>query len=163
VNSQGSVTAQEARENLVLAALPDEVFGRLVPKLERVVLPLFHVLYEFDDQITHVYFPNRDTVISTLCRTDEQVNVEVALCGNEGMAGLTGIFGSATSQYQNIIQVPGMGSQLDIASAKEEFKFGTAFHGRCWVSRVLCCCRPLRRRFAIVSTRTRSGWPVGCC
>ena len=117
----------EIRENELLAALPSADFERLLPGLERVVLPPFEILYNFDDEITHVYFPNRNTVISTLCRTDEKVNVEVALCGNEGAAGLSGVFGTVTSPYQNLVQVPGTGSRLSVESAKQEFKRGGAF------------------------------------
>ena len=52
--------ASEIRENELLAELPSEDFERLLPRLERVVLPPFEVLYDFDDEITHVYFPNRN-------------------------------------------------------------------------------------------------------
>jgi CRP-like cAMP-binding protein len=117
----------EVRENDLLAALPSEEFGRLLPRLERMVLPPFEILYDFDDEITHVYFPNRNTVVSTLCKTDEKVNIEVALCGNEGVVGLSGVFGPGTSPYQNLVQVPGSGSRLTIGDAKEEFKRGGAF------------------------------------
>lgn len=117
----------EIRENELLAALPPVEFDRLLPRLERVVLPPFEVLYEFDDEITHLYFPNRNTVISTLARTDEKVSVEVALCGNEGAVGISGIFGVSSSPYQNLVQVPGTGSRLTVADAKQEFKLGGAF------------------------------------
>ena len=127
MNQHDQRDTQEIRENELLAALPSEDFERLLPRLERVVLPPFEVLYDFDDEITHIYFPNRNTVISTLCRTDEQVNVEVALCGNEGAAGLSGVFGTTASPYQNLVQVPGTGSRLPIGDAKQEFKRGGAF------------------------------------
>ena len=84
-------------------------------------------MYDFDDEITHVCFPHRNTVISTLCRTDEQVNVEVALCGNEGVVGFSAMFGTSASPFQNLVQVPGTGSRLTIADAKREFKLGGAF------------------------------------
>jgi hypothetical protein len=45
------------------------------------------ILYNFDDALTHLYFPGRNTVVSFLCRTDERENVEVGLCGNEGVIG----------------------------------------------------------------------------
>lgn len=127
MNVRDQQDASEIRENELLAALPLDDFGRLLPRLERVVLPPFEVLYDFDDEITHVYFPNRNTVISTLCGTDEKVNVEVALCGNEGAAGLSGVFGVATSPFQNLVQVGGTGSRLTVADAKQEFKRGGAF------------------------------------
>jgi hypothetical protein len=117
----------ELRENELLAALPSDDFERLLPCLERVVLPPYEVLYDFDDAITHVYFPNRNTVISTLCRTEERASVEVTLCGKEGVAGLSGVFGAATSPYQNLVQVPGTGSRLTVADARVEFKRGGVF------------------------------------
>ena len=119
--------SNEIHENALLAALPSEDFERLLTRLERVVLPPFEILYDFGDEITHVYFPNRNTVVSTLCRTDEQVNVEVGLCGNEGAVGLSGLFGSETSPYQNLVQVPGTGSRLTIEDARQEFRRCGAF------------------------------------
>ena len=127
MNARDQLDANEIRENELLAALPSDDFERLLPRLERVVLPPFEILYDFEDQITHIYFPNRNTVVSTLCRTDEKVNVEVALCGNEGVAGFSALFGMATSPYQNLVQVPGTGSRLTIKDAKQEFKLGGAF------------------------------------
>lgn len=127
MNVRDQQDTHEIRENELLAALPSDDFERLLPRLERVVLPPFEILYNFDDEITHVYFPNRNTVVSTLCRTDEKVNVEVALCGNEGVAGFSALFGMATSPYQNLVQVPGTGSRLTIEDAKREFKLRGAF------------------------------------
>lgn len=127
MNEPDKQDTQEIRENELLAALPSEDFERLLPGLELVILPPFEVLYDFDDEITHVYFPNRNTIISTLCRTDAQVNVEVALCGNDGAAGLSGMFGTTISPYQNLVQAPGTGSRLTIGDAKQEFKRGSAF------------------------------------
>ena len=129
MNVRGQQDANEIRENEVLGALPSDDFERLLPRLERVVLPPFEILYNFEDEITHVYFPNRNAVVSTLCGTDEKVNVEVALCGSEGAVGLSALFGMTTSPYQNLVQVPGTGSRLTVEDAKQEFKLGGAFHG----------------------------------
>jgi hypothetical protein len=127
MNVHNQRDTDEMLENELLAALPADDLARLQPGLERVLLPPFEILYDFDDEITHLCFPNRNTVISTLCRTDEKVNVEVALCGNEGVASLSAVFGTAISPYQNLVQVPGTGSRLTITDAKEEFKRGGAF------------------------------------
>ena len=127
VNVSDRQDVNEIRENEVLAALPADDFERLLPRLEQVVLPPFDILYDFGDAITHVYFPNRNTIISTLCRTDEQINMEVSLCGNEGAVGLNGLFGSDASAYQNLVQVPGTASRLTLEDAKEEFRRGGAF------------------------------------
>jgi len=45
------------RENHLLAALPREVFDRLLPDLELVAMPLGEVLCESGGQLQHVYFP----------------------------------------------------------------------------------------------------------
>ena len=127
MNVRDQQGANEIRENELLAALRSDDFERLLPRLERVVLPPFEILYNFDDEITHIYFPNRNTVVSTLCRTDEKVNVEVALCGSEGAVALNALFGMTISPYQNLVQVGGTGSRLALADAKKEFKRGGAF------------------------------------
>jgi len=123
-----SQESNEIRENELLAALPSEIFERLLPQLEPVVLPPLEVLYDFDDPITHLYFANRNTVISTLSHADQDINVEVALCGDEGAVGLSGILGSTNSPYQNLVQVPGTGSRLPMEEAKREFSRCGAFH-----------------------------------
>jgi hypothetical protein len=117
----------EIKENVLLARLPSDVFDRLLPYLEICPLPMLKVLYDFDDSVTHLYFPNRSSIISTLCRTDEHINVEVALCGNEGMAGFTSICGMANSPFQNLVQVPGTASRLPMGYATEEFRRGGVF------------------------------------
>jgi CRP-like cAMP-binding protein len=127
MNADNRPDTDEVRENDLLGALPSEDFKRLLPDLERAILPPFEKLYDFEDEITHLYFPSKNTVVSTLCRTDEQVNVEVALCGSEGVVGLSAIFGMRTSPYQNLVQVAGMGSRLPVESAMREFKRGGAF------------------------------------
>jgi CRP-like cAMP-binding protein len=128
VPTSNSQQSNEIRENELLAALPSEIFERLLPHLEPIVLPPMEVLYDFEDAVTHLYFPNRNTVISTLCHTDEDVDVEVAICGNEGAVGLSGILGSTISPYQNLVQVPGSGTRLPMEEAKSEFSRCGAFH-----------------------------------
>ena len=127
MSTPNSQETNEILENQVLAGLPSDVFERLLPQLERVVLPPFEILYDFDDEVTHVYFPNFNSVVSMLCRTDEQVNVEVGLCGNEGAVGLNPLFGITTSPFQHLVQVPGTGSRLTIEAASQEFRLGGAF------------------------------------
>lgn len=119
--------ASLVKENELLAALPTEDFERILPRLEGIVLPPFEILYNFDDEVTHLYFPGRSTVVSSLCRTDEKIDIEVALCGNDGVIGLSALFGMTNSPYQNLVQVPGSGSRLAIEDAKSEFKLGGHF------------------------------------
>ena len=44
--------------NRLLAALPQDEYERLLPKLEPVTLSLRQILYEPGEPIEYVYFPN---------------------------------------------------------------------------------------------------------
>src|SRR5438876_11916009 len=106
----------EVRENQLIAALPPEVLERLLPSLENVVLPPGEILYNFEDELTHIYFPNRNTIVSFLCMTDDHVDVEVGLCGNEGALGVLGLLVAQTTPQQELVQVPGSGARLEVAA-----------------------------------------------
>jgi Crp-like helix-turn-helix domain len=84
-------------------------------------------LRNFDDELTHIYFPNQNTVVSSLCTTDEHTAVEVGLCGSEGVVGIAALFGAETASRQNLVQVPGSGSRLTLSAAKTEFRVGGRF------------------------------------
>jgi hypothetical protein len=86
----------------------------------------------------------------------------VAICGNEGAAGLSGILGSTNSPYQNLVQVPGAGTRLAMEEARNEFSRCGAFQGvllnytnslLLQVSQTALCNR-------IIPTRNAS--PAGC-
>ena len=122
---RSSDNKSEVRENKILAALPLEEFGRLLPHLEPFILPPGEILYNYDDVITHLYFPNYNTIVSTLCVTDERVHLEVALIGNEGAVGLTGLLERETSPFQHIVEVPGTASRLSAEIVRKEFRQGS--------------------------------------
>ena len=119
--------SREVRGNQLLQALPADVLERLLPHLEQVLLPPGEILYNFNDDITHVYFPNQSTVVSTLSTTDERITVEVGLTGNEGFVGWSGLMGLTTTPHQYLVQVPGTGSKLALAAALAEFQKSGAF------------------------------------
>jgi CRP-like cAMP-binding protein len=114
-------------DNQLLAALPAESLDRLRPELERVVFPPAEILYNYNDDLTHLYFPGRNTIVSFLCTTDEHDNVEIGLCGNEGVVGVPALYGIGTTPHQNLVQVPGAGFRLRISVARDEFRRGGRF------------------------------------
>jgi len=117
-----SADKKEVRENGLLAALSSEEFDRLWPNLEEVVLPLGEILHNFNDVVTHLYFPNQNAIVSVLSTTDEQVNVEVGLIGSEGAVGLTGFLGRDRSPFQHLVQGSGTATRLPLEFAREEFQ-----------------------------------------
>jgi CRP-like cAMP-binding protein len=115
------------KENQLLAALPADSLERLLPAMESVILPPAEILFDYEDALTHLYFPGKNSVVSFQCRTDERENVEVGLCGNEGAVGVAGLFGVETSAQENLVQVPGTGFRLAIEAARNEFRRGGRF------------------------------------
>lgn len=93
-------------ENHLLAHLPVEERGRLLPNFERVPLLLADVIYEADETIRHVYFPTSG-VVSILCTTDDGASIEAATVGMEGMAGIPVFLGVDVSPNRAIVQVEG--------------------------------------------------------
>ncbi len=63
--------------NRLLSSLSQDDFTLLEPMLERVPLPLRHILIEANQPIQHVYFPESG-ISSTIADTDEG-KIEVAL------------------------------------------------------------------------------------
>src|SRR5215213_3715678 len=72
--------------NHLLAALPCEEYGRLLPSLESVPLKFMEVLCEGGEAIRHVYFPD-DGLISLLVVMGDGAVREIGIVGNEGMLG----------------------------------------------------------------------------
>jgi CRP-like cAMP-binding protein len=88
--------------NRLLAALPDEEHGRLLPHLESVRLAWGGVLYNPGDPVQHAYFL-KCGVVSILSTTKDGKAVEVATIGREGMVGISVSLRTITSPYQVIV------------------------------------------------------------
>ena len=73
------------KQNLFLAALPEEVYERLKLCLEFVSLPQGWAVYENGGEIDLVYFPTT-SIISLLSITDGGESAKIAVIGNEGFS-----------------------------------------------------------------------------
>jgi CRP-like cAMP-binding protein len=92
--------------NRLLASLPAEEYARLAPRLERVTADLRQVLFDVDQPIAHVYFPEA-MVVSILSVMADGTAIETATVGREGMAGLPLFLGTDRTSAQAFAQVPG--------------------------------------------------------
>jgi CRP-like cAMP-binding protein len=106
-------------QNRLLRALPQPEYDRFAPHLEYVELPFKHVLYEVNQPIDYVYFPNHG-VISTVTITEEGETVEAATIGNEGMAGIHTILGVDHVSLQAVVQVAGDGMRMRVDTFQRE-------------------------------------------
>jgi CRP-like cAMP-binding protein len=109
--------------NRLLAALPAEVYQRLTPHLELVSLALHQVVYEIDEPITHVYFPQQ-SLVSLVIPMEDGTTIEIAMVGQEGMAGILAILGDKTKGHRAFAQIAGSAMRMDAAVLRTEFERG---------------------------------------
>lgn len=105
-------------QNLLLQALTGDEADRFLPHLELISLGLRDILYEPDVPIEYVYFPV-DGVHSMLAHLEDDIEVEVATVGNEGMIGLPLFLGSDTTPGRAFSQVPGRAYRLPAPQFRE--------------------------------------------
>lgn len=113
----------DPRANCLLAALPTEVYERLIPHLEPVSLTISQSIYDVDEPISYVYFPHH-SLISLVTSMEDGSTIEVSLVGREGMAGIVAILGGKTKAHRAYVQVPGQAMRMSAATLKAEFDRG---------------------------------------
>ena len=116
------ITKTIPKDNLLLAALPAEVFDRLLPNLKPVALPLGKVIYESGVELDHVYFPVPGCIISMLYVMTDGSSAEIAVVGDEGMVGIALFMGGGTTPSRALVQSAGQAFQLKGNELKKEFE-----------------------------------------
>ncbi len=106
-------------ENQMLAALPKKEYQRLLPKLELVTLAFADVLYEPDQPIRYVYFPNSG-MISLVSSVNERATTAVNIVGKDGMAGINVFLETDISPNQAVVHVPGEALRMEAAVLQRE-------------------------------------------
>ena len=76
-------------QNGILACMSPELFDCVRPHLQPVELPRRALLQEHNRQIDHIYFIERG--VASLCRTQRDGPVEVAIVGRLGFVGVAAI------------------------------------------------------------------------
>ncbi len=107
------------QKNQLLAALPAKTYGRLLPKLERIGMTFGEQLYNPGDVFSHVYFPESG-IISMLAVSDEASSLEVAMIGDDGMAGLPVFLGVKVAVDRAVVQGSGHAFRIKVADFIEE-------------------------------------------
>lgn len=121
-----TITAEDARANHLLAALPPDVLARIVPHLESVSLELGHVLYESGDRMTHIYFPST-AIISLLYIMQNGGTAEIGIAGNNGLIGVALFMGGETTSNRAVVQSAGNAIRMQADDLRREFKRGGVF------------------------------------
>ena len=109
--------------NRLLAALPPEDFDRLQPHLKVSTLPLGWTVYEPGATQRYVYFPT-DAIISLLNLMHDGSSAEIAVIGNDGIAGISLFMGGDTTPSHAVVQSAGGAYRLNASLLKAEFQRG---------------------------------------
>ncbi|MEO8124574.1 MAG: Crp/Fnr family transcriptional regulator, partial [Burkholderiales bacterium] len=114
------IDAREARQNQLLASVPDSELERWLPYLEPVDLPLGKVLYESGTRLSYVYFPTT-AIVSLLYLMENGASAEIAVVGFEGLVGISLFMGGESTTSRALVQSAGSGLRLSSQQMMLEF------------------------------------------
>lgn len=115
-----------SKGNQLLEALPEEERSRLAPHLEPIALRLGDVIYESATRARHIYFPV-DSIISLLYVMENGASGEIAIVGNEGLAGFALFMGGDSTPSRAIVQGAGGACRIASQYVRDEFDRAGAF------------------------------------
>jgi CRP-like cAMP-binding protein len=116
------------RRNLILAALPDAAWERLLPQLEWVQMPLDRVLHEPGGEMAYAYFPTTG-IVSLMYETEDGSPIELAVVGNEGIVGVELFLGGRSLPTRAVVRGAGQAFRLPARAIKDEFdRAGPVMH-----------------------------------
>lgn len=98
--------------NRILFNLPEKDYEKILPDLERVYLPRNEYVYQADDFMKYIYFPE-SAVISECQFLEDGKTIEVAMTGREGFVGVSPVFKEYSSQNWMCIAVAGNALRIE--------------------------------------------------
>ncbi len=110
-------------QNHLLAALPADVYARLLPALELIPMPLGWAICESGRTMAYLYFPTT-SIVSLLYVLENGSSAEIAVTGNEGLVGISLFMGGDTTPSRAVVQSSGYGYRLKASVMKREFAMG---------------------------------------
>jgi CRP-like cAMP-binding protein len=109
--------------NLLLAELDDAALARIRPNLEDVKLEFKQRLYDQDQTVTELYFPNT-AVASIINELADGTVVETGTIGYEGVTGVPAGLVGGQSPSLVICQIPGSAVGLPVSALVAELRRG---------------------------------------
>ncbi len=112
--------------NRLLDEIPSTEYGRLLPHLQAVALPVDQYLYRPLTAMDYVYFPVSG-IASAMTVMENGGAIEVATIGNEGVVGFSAFLGEMTSTLTVTVQVPGHALRMRAEIFRDESNRTEAF------------------------------------
>ena len=113
----GKAANPQEQDNRLLASLSPASLERVAPALESVPLRPRHVVHRRNARLTHAYFPCGG-LVSVVMQSNGD-SVEVAMVGNEGLFGLSLLFGADRCPMTALAQVGGPAVRLEAGLFRE--------------------------------------------
>jgi CRP-like cAMP-binding protein len=110
--------------NDLLRALLNSEYKHLSPKLEQVDLKLGEIIYQADQRIDYVYFPET-AVVAMMDTVEDGGTVEVGIIGHEGMVGINIFLGCLVTPDKAIVQIAGNAMRMKSNDLRKELRFGS--------------------------------------
>ncbi|MGZ5153749.1 MAG: Crp/Fnr family transcriptional regulator, partial [Burkholderiales bacterium] len=110
--------------NDILRALLNSEYKHLSPKLEQVNLNRGEIIYQADQRIDHVYFPET-AVVAMIDTVEDGSTVEVGIIGHEGMVGINIFLGCLVTPDKAIVQISGSAMRMKTNDLRKELRFGS--------------------------------------
>jgi CRP-like cAMP-binding protein len=111
-------------KNDILHALLNSEYKHLSPKLEQVILKRGEIIYQAEQRIDHVYFPET-AVVAMIDTVEGGSTVEVGLIGHEGMVGINVYLGCLVTPDKAIVQISGTAMRMKTNDLRKELRFGS--------------------------------------
>src|ERR1700680_4847273 len=111
-------------KNDILHALLTSEYKHLNPKLGRVALKRGEIIYQADQRIDHVYFPET-AVVAMIDTVEDGSTVEVGIIGHEGMVGINVFLGCLVTPDKAIVQISGTAMRMKTTDLRKELRFGS--------------------------------------
>jgi len=119
-----TISPSGARQNELLAALPEHELAALLPELELVTLPAGKELFECGACMDYVYFPT-SAIISLLYVMENGATTEIAVAGREGVVGVS-LFAGERAMCSAMVQAAGYGYRMHARHLRAAFHLGGA-------------------------------------
>lgn len=115
--------------NRILCDLSEEDFARLKPHLESVTLNAGENIYQPEEPIRFVYFPE-SAVVSQFYILEDGRTMEIAMVGKDGATGYGALFGARQADCFSQISISGSAFKVNAEIVRRELALGGVLQRR---------------------------------
>lgn len=116
------------RDNLILGALPDDEYERVLARMHLVPLRVGDLVYEQDQRVGEVFFP-MSGALSLLILLEDGTTMEPGIIGREGMLGFPIGLGDDISRWRSQVRIEGEAMAMPREALREQILEGGQLNG----------------------------------